>query len=122
MNSPEELLALSIPVELDAGDAVCDLIGCDRPATVVIPEAALCAHCLQEHIYRDESSGLDLYDIPLDEVVTGGDWEVARRSMYLERLGQHPGFERRIASLDRRLDEIASDAVDELLEDPLLRR
>lgn len=110
-----ELEVLAIPVELDAGEAVCDRAGCSRPAVLAIPEACFCRECFDEFVFRDEAGGLDVYDVPLDEVVTGGGWETARRGIYLERLGQHPGFARRIASLDNRLDEIAADAADELI-------
>ena len=112
-----ELEALAIPVQLAPGEAVCDRTGCGRAAVLAIPEACFCGECFDEFLLRDEAAGLDVYDVPLDEVVTGGDWEIARRAVYAEHLRSHPGFAERIASLDNRLDEIAADAADELIRE-----
>jgi hypothetical protein len=113
-----ELAALGVPVEVEDGSMPCDRVGCSCPADVLIPGASLCRRCFESFVWRrDDGCGSGGYEVPVEEVVGGPEWRRGRDLEYAERLRDHPGFERRFAAWDERLDQLAADAVDDLLED-----
>lgn len=113
-----ELAALGVPVDIDDGTLACDRSSCNSPADVIIPGAALCRPCFDSFVWRrDDGCGSGGYEIPGEEVVGGDSWRHGRDLEYAERLRDHPGFGRRFAAWDERLDQLAADAVDDLLED-----
>jgi hypothetical protein len=113
-----ELLVLGPPVGVDDGTLACDHSSCNSPADVIIPGAALCRPCFDSFVWRrDDGCGSGGYEVPVEEVVGGPEWRRGRDLEYAERLRDHPGFERRYADWDKRLDQLAADAVDDLLAD-----
>jgi hypothetical protein len=75
-----EELVLAASVAPDS-PTPCDLLGCDRVATHLVPGAALCDPCAQEC-----GIGSDSYEVPLERLVGGEEWRQARWSEYVEAL------------------------------------
>ena len=115
--SAEELSALGIPVEVRDGSLACgcDVRGCTRRAEVLIPGAAVCRPCMEAAIHRDDD-GDGFYDLAIEDLVGGEEWRHVRDEQYEARVASHC-IHRRYESWDRRLDLLAADAVDELLDD-----
>jgi hypothetical protein len=78
----DEELDLGAPIALDDGEiAICDVRGCERRASSIVPGAMLCS----EH-EREFGIGLaNTYMIPVAELFDAGFIEV-RRGEYEERL------------------------------------
>jgi hypothetical protein len=116
--SLSEVAALGVPVELDDGEICCDKLGCVEWADVLVAGgAALCRGCFSGFRYHDERHG-DAYDVDEDQLVGDEQWRAARRAEYEDRLRCcPPSFERRFPCWDERLDQLAVDAVEDLLED-----
>lgn len=113
-----ELEALGIPIKLGCdSEFVCDATSCTRRADLLIPGgAALCGTCFEGFIVRDDD-GSGFYCVAAEEIIDSIEFQRARDAAYLERLSHAPSEPVRHKSWDRRLDEIAKDAVADLLED-----
>lgn len=106
--SEELAIGAAIPLPLDF--LPCDIVGCDRMATLLIPGAAVCRECWEEHLDDD-----DRYWFGAEDLVGDERWRDARRAEYAERVALM-GPRRRDSERDAILDERVKRRIDLLLE------
>jgi hypothetical protein len=76
--SYEEELVLGFALDLEPGDAVCDLIACYAPAALLIPGAALCTGCFEASKTDDGRR----YKLPIGSVAFDAEVRASRRVWY----------------------------------------
>ena len=104
-----EEIAIGSPITLEPDALPCDILGCASGATVLIPGAALCRTCWQQHLDDD-----DRYYIPPGDLVGDERWREARRNEYATRIALMSP-RRRDPERDAILAEQISGHVDDLL-------
>ena len=105
----ELLIAAPIPLALDA--LPCDICGCGRMASLLIPGASICGQCWTEHLDENER-----YYFPAEDLVGDERWRTARRDEYAERISLMSP-RRRDPRRDEILDEQVQARVELLLAD-----
>jgi hypothetical protein len=104
-----EEVAIGSPIPLEPDALPCDLVGCSAMAALLIPGAAICRECWEEHLDDD-----DRYYFPAEDLVGDERWRDARRNEYRERVALMSP-RRRDAQRDSILAEQVAERVEHLL-------
>lgn len=79
--STAEEVVIGSPIPLEPDALPCDVLGCDRMGSLLIPGASVCDSCWAEHLDGDGR-----YYFPPQDLVGDERWREARRNEYALRV------------------------------------